>query len=165
MGGNELALGQRCRACGAVQFPLRTLCRICRHRKLEALPLSGRGYVHSLTPHGPHSAVAWIELEEGPLVRGHVTGDLPHGVFVGLPVALLTRQERLRLRSDGQGYAFRPIGRATRESLDIVPGRGARSGFVRRSDAWASRRPSPWTRTSLASDATHEAPGTRARGC
>ena len=110
--------GQRCSSCRAVQFPPRTLCRICRARSLEPHRFSGRGvvYSHAEVAQAPRGfagpyLVALVQLEEGVLVTAQLTDVEPEDVVIGLPVEMVTR----RLQERGEhgylvyGYKFRPI--------------------------------------------------------
>ena len=110
--------GCRCRACGAVQFPPRQVCRGCARTDLEPYRLSPRGKVYSFTEmaqaaagFAPPYLMALVELDEGPLVAAQLT-DIDAGeVEIGLPVEMVTR----RLREMGPqgylvyGYKFRPL--------------------------------------------------------
>jgi scaffold protein (connect acetoacetyl-CoA thiolase and HMG-CoA synthase) len=110
--------GQRCQACGAVQFPPRSACGACRSQTLEAYRFSGRGTVFSfaevaLAPQGfsaPYM-VALVELEEGVRVTAQLTDVDPDEVEIGMPVEMVTR----RLQEKGPhgylvyGYKFRPV--------------------------------------------------------
>lgn len=110
--------GQRCTACGAVQFPPRPACGSCGGRDLATHRLSGRGTVYSfselaLAPEGfaaPY-LVALVELEEGLRVTAQLTDVDPEEVEIGMPVEMVTR----RLQEKGEqgylvyGYKFRPV--------------------------------------------------------
>jgi uncharacterized OB-fold protein len=107
--------GQRCTGCKAVQFPARTVCRICRERSLEPCPLSGRGTVYSRAEAlrgvpSPYIA-AVVQLEEGLLVTAQLTDVDPEAAVIGLPVEMVTRrlQERGPHGDLVHGYRFRPI--------------------------------------------------------
>ncbi len=110
--------GSRCRACGEVQFPPRTVCRHCRGRDLEPRRLSGRGTVHSFTEMATAAAgfpppylMALVELEEGIKLAAQLTDVGPGEIEIGMPVEMVTR----RLREQGSrgylvyGYKFRPL--------------------------------------------------------
>ena len=66
-------LAQRCTGCAEFRHPPRPMCPTCQSVKWEAVPLSGRGTVHSwMKPVHPHLPmfdedflVALIDLEEG----------------------------------------------------------------------------------------------------
>ena len=110
--------GQRCTACGAVQFPPRGACGACRSTELEPYRFSGRGTVFSFAEvaqapkgfSGPY-LVALVELEEGIRVTAQLTDVDADEVGIGMPVEMVTR----RLQEKGPhgylvyGYKFRPV--------------------------------------------------------
>src|SRR5258708_34477208 len=90
--------GQRCAACGKVQFPPRSACRACRERDLEPYRLSGRGtvYSHAEVAQAPRGfaapyVVALIQLEEGLLVTAHPTDVEAPDVTTRRPVGMGSR--------------------------------------------------------------------------
>jgi uncharacterized protein len=121
--------GQRCAACGALQFPARLVCRACGGGDLAAHRLSGRGRVVSWAEvaqppagfEGPYF-VAIVELEEGIRVTAQLTDLDPEEVDIGLPVVMVTR----RIQDPGEegylvyGYKFRPILEPIRRALSLV---------------------------------------------
>ncbi|HEX9941790.1 MAG TPA: Zn-ribbon domain-containing OB-fold protein [Thermoanaerobaculia bacterium] len=110
--------GQRCGACGAVQFPPRRACGACRSTDLAAYRFSGRGTVYSYSEvgqapkgfSGPY-VVALVDLEEGVRVTAQLTDVDPEEVEIGMPVEMVTR----RLQEKGPhgylvySYKFRPV--------------------------------------------------------
>ncbi len=110
--------GQRCKDCGAVQFPPRGACGACRSQALETYRFSGRGTVYSFAEvaqapkgfSGPY-LVALVELAEGVRVTAQLTDVDPDEVEIGMPVEMVTR----RLQEKGPhgylvyGYKFRPV--------------------------------------------------------
>jgi len=95
-------VGQTCKACGAVSFPPKGVCKHCNASSdfVEA-PLSGRGKVHTFTLIGAGGAppefaeqekasgsypVAIVELDEGPKVIGQMADVSPKDVRVGMRV-------------------------------------------------------------------------------
>ncbi|HEX4964819.1 MAG TPA: Zn-ribbon domain-containing OB-fold protein [Thermoanaerobaculia bacterium] len=110
--------GQRCAACGAVQFPPRPACGACRSADLATYRFSGRGTVYSFAEvsqapkgfSGPY-VVAMVELEEGVRVTAQLTDVEPEDVEIGMPVEMVTR----RIQEKGPqgylvyGYKFRPV--------------------------------------------------------
>jgi uncharacterized OB-fold protein len=117
--------GQRCCACGKVQFPPRPACRACGQATLEPHRLSGRGtvYSHAEVGQAPRGfaapyVVALVRLEEGLLVTAQLTDVEASEVTIGLPVEMVTR----RLQEQGSqgylvyGYKFRPVAPARRPS-------------------------------------------------
>jgi len=118
-------LGHRCTRCGALHFPARTICRICRGRDFVGQPLTGRGVVHAIVPSDVPVATApprvrvLVLLEEGLLVGAHMR---PAEAIPGLPVVMLSPQER----AQEQGALFR----AARPSVSTraLGNRGERFG-------------------------------------
>lgn len=109
----------RCLECGQVSFPPRMVCPGCGSTKAEALQLSGRGRVVSITrvyqpPRGFASSstgvMALVELEEGVRVTAQITDVDPEQVSIGMEVEMVVR----RLRAEEErglivyGYKFRP---------------------------------------------------------
>ena len=111
--------GQRCAACGAVQFPPRHACSSCRGMNLAAHRLSGNGTVYSWSevaqaPHGFSGSylVALVDLEEGVRVTAQLTDVESDEVEIGMPVEMVTRRLQERGGSQGYlvyGYKFRPV--------------------------------------------------------
>ncbi len=109
--------GQTCSACGAVHFPARSSCSVCRGRELERRALSGRGTVYSYSeaaqaPEGfaPPYLMALVELEEGPVVAAQLADVEPEEIEIGMEVEMVTRRIR-ELAPQGYlvyGYKFRP---------------------------------------------------------
>jgi len=76
---------QACNACGAAQTLARYACRACGSTELQWRTANGAGRVYSVTtvarapsdefrPLAPY-ALAIVELDEGPRLMGHATGD------------------------------------------------------------------------------------------
>ncbi|MER3452270.1 MAG: nucleic acid-binding protein [Acidimicrobiia bacterium] len=86
---------QRCPACSHRQFYPRALCTSCGATP-EWEEASGRGTVHTFTVIRQNHArpfrdlipyvVAMVELEEGPMMMGNVTGCPVDDVRIGMPV-------------------------------------------------------------------------------
>jgi uncharacterized OB-fold protein len=107
----------RCLACGALHYPARTVCRICAGRRFVAQALSGRGIVHAIVVRRSSTSrsqagwiAAWVELEEGTLVRAQICAD---DAIVGLPVALVPRRERVGRCIPSAAHAFEAVARST----------------------------------------------------
>ncbi|MHC1605111.1 MAG: Zn-ribbon domain-containing OB-fold protein [Candidatus Methanofastidiosia archaeon] len=113
-------LGTKCKKCGAIHYPQRTVCNKCKNRSLEVFQFKGTGKVYSYTiirnpPQGyefckPYAA-AFIELDEGELVTAQLTDCDVENVEIGMPVELVTRK-LYEYGKDGiiiYGYKFRPI--------------------------------------------------------
>jgi uncharacterized OB-fold protein len=84
----------RCRTCDLVIFPLRAICDSCLGEEIDVAWLGPDGTVYSFTvvhesfglgsQPGPY-AVALVEIADGVLVRGLVSGAY-EGVSIGEPV-------------------------------------------------------------------------------
>jgi len=110
--------GQRCTACGAVQFPQQLACSSCHKTTLAPHALSGRGTVYSFSEmgnppkgfSGPYT-VALVQLEEGILVSAQLTDVEADQVTIGMPVEVVTRRLQA-CEPEGllvYGYKFRPV--------------------------------------------------------
>jgi hydroxymethylglutaryl-CoA synthase len=112
--------GQRCAACGHVQFPPRASCKACNSRQLSPAVLRGAGAIHSIATIGPGSApaefaeqqrrmgtydVAILQLEEGPRIAAQVADALPGELHIGDPVRLVVR--RLYVQDGAPRYGFK----------------------------------------------------------
>jgi uncharacterized OB-fold protein len=86
---------QECPDCGERQFYPRALCASCGGEP-EWLTASGRGVVHTFTVIRQYGmppfvdelpyVVAMVELEEGPMIMGNVTGGSVDDVHIGMAV-------------------------------------------------------------------------------
>ena len=84
---------RQCRDCGARHFMPRLLCPACWSDRLEWVPSSGRGRVHSfsIVHRAPTPAfaaiapyvVALIDLEEGPRMFANIIGADARSVSIG----------------------------------------------------------------------------------
>ncbi len=94
-------VGTRCRKCGGLFFPPRSLCPKCRRKgEIEPFPFSGSGTILSHTvirspPEGfekqsPY-AIAIIRLDEGTNISGQVIGD-PKDIGTGKRVRAVFRK-------------------------------------------------------------------------
>lgn len=95
-------VGQKCKKCGAVNFPPKGVCKHCNASSdFEELQLSGKGKVHTFVLIGAGGAppefaeqmkaggsypVAIVELAEGPKVIGQMTDVNPKDVKMGMSV-------------------------------------------------------------------------------
>lgn len=90
---------QRCRACGALRFPARTICSECLATEAEWIPVSGRGEVFSFNvmhqvyhpgfaAEVPY-AVVIVRLVEGPKMVTNLIGVDAHAVHIGMPVRVV----------------------------------------------------------------------------
>lgn len=114
-------IGVKCKNCGKVYFPPRTMCTECGRKSLgrmERLKLSGGGTVYSATsvyePHEQYDmlkpyAVALIELDEGAKILGQLIDCEPGEAKIGMRVKMTLR----KLGEDGKagtiyyGYKFK----------------------------------------------------------
>jgi len=95
-------IGQKCKKCGAVNFPPKGVCKYCSvSSEFEELQLSGKGKVHTFVLIGAGGAppefaeqekaggqypVAIVELKEGPKVIGQIAEVNPKDVKIDMPV-------------------------------------------------------------------------------
>jgi hydroxymethylglutaryl-CoA synthase len=95
-------IGQKCKKCGAVNFPPKGVCKYCSvSSEFEELQLSGKGKVHTFVLIGAGGAppefaeqekaggqypVAIVELKEGPKVIGQIAEVNPNDVKIDMPV-------------------------------------------------------------------------------
>lgn len=113
-------MGEVCPSCGAKLFPPRDVCPHCRGPAKEPYAFSGKGSVYSYStmyhaPEGYEGAapyvVAWVKLEEGPMVTAQLADVDQEDVYIGMPVEMVTR----KLHEDGDAglisynYKFRPV--------------------------------------------------------
>ncbi len=110
--GEHKLIASRCKACGSLYFPARPMCPECYGKDMEAVELSGKGYLAAysviyIAPtamlqagydrKNPYCA-AVVKLEEGPSICAQLVGvDVvhPESIQIGMPVAatFLTRGE------------------------------------------------------------------------
>ncbi len=69
----------RCTVCGATHWHPRAQCPFCRSDALRWEQASGRGTLHTFTvirrPHGAPDLLAYVRLEEGPLMLTSIVGE------------------------------------------------------------------------------------------
>ncbi|MGC9359528.1 MAG: Zn-ribbon domain-containing OB-fold protein [Anaerolineae bacterium] len=112
--------GEVCPNCGAKLFPPRDVCPHCHGPAKEPFVFSGRGHIYSFStmynaPEGYEGAapytVAWVKLDEGPMVTAQLADVEQEDVFIGMPVEMVTR----KVHEDGEAglisynYKFRPV--------------------------------------------------------
>ncbi len=95
---HELIL-QRCGACDMVRFHPRALCPACLSAEIRWLRASGRGEIYTFTVTHQNQApawrtrlpyvLAWIQLQEGPLVLSNVVGAAPDALRIGASVEVV----------------------------------------------------------------------------
>jgi len=117
-------IGQKCKKCGAVNFPPKGVCKYCQiSSDFEEIQLSGRGKVHTFVlisaggappefaeqeKAGGQYPVAIVQLEEGPKVIGQIADADPKEVKIDMPVKaelrkIYTEEEVIRY-----GFKFVP---------------------------------------------------------
>ena len=113
-------IGSKCRACGRVFFPKRSICRVCMlEDTMEEIPLSTRGKIDTFTvvrvaPLGFKAPYiqAFVDLPEGQRIFSLITGCEPsedalkEGQEVELVIDKITEDEK---GNDLIGYKFRPV--------------------------------------------------------
>ena len=112
-------IGETCDSCGTKLFPPRDVCLECEAPAKELYTFTGVGEIYSYTtvyeaPAGfaeyAHYTVAFVKLEEGPVVTAQLTDVAKGDLHIGMKVEMVTR----KLRTDGPegmiiyGYKFRP---------------------------------------------------------
>ena len=119
-GDKSHLIGSKCRVCGRVFFPKRSICRVCMiEDTLEEIPLSTRGKIDTFTvvrvaPLGFKAPYiqAFVDLPEGQRIFSLITGCEPsedalkEGQEVELVIDKITEDER---GNDLIGYKFRPV--------------------------------------------------------
>lgn len=82
-----------CRSCERLHWYPRGICPHCYSDQLEPREASGRGVVFSCT-HAPgaDSAVAYVTLEEGPMLLARIVDTNPAGLSIGQKVQLAGAQ-------------------------------------------------------------------------
>jgi uncharacterized OB-fold protein len=110
----ERLVAQRCPSCRRFRHPPRPMCPHCRSLTYEMVELSGRGTVYSYAVlHHPQNPAfeypvlaALVDLEEGVRFVTNVVGVDPHGVRIGMDVAV----EFATTVDDHRVPVFRPVG-------------------------------------------------------
>ena len=126
--------GTVCTQCGDKSFPPQTVCTACQtDAHLQPLVFQGKGTVASFTTvhtpvpglvHDSPYVLAWVRLEEGPLLTTQLVDIMPGDVHVGMSVVLTTRQLQVQ-GAEGPliyGYKFMP---ATTPTAPFSPTEGA----------------------------------------
>jgi len=99
-------LGERCKSCGTVQFPLNRVCSVCRSKdNFEKVKLAKKGTVFTFTKDyirsGGAQPIPWcvIDLEKGGRIFLTMTDCDPEKVKVGMEVEMV-----FRIYHDGAGF-------------------------------------------------------------
>lgn len=77
---------KRCRACGQSHFYPRPICPFCMSADTEWVEASGRARLYTFTPQRKAelpSAIAFVELEEGPRLLALVVDSDPASLAIG----------------------------------------------------------------------------------
>jgi uncharacterized OB-fold protein len=88
----------QCQNCGARYFPA-TDCMICDNPKMEWSEVSGHGKVYSFIiyytnyhtkwkKHVPYN-VAWIKLDEGPIIMSNIVNCQNKDIYIDMPVEVV----------------------------------------------------------------------------
>lgn len=82
-------VASRCLGCDALDFPARTICRVCLGTDFGRELLSGDGTLYAFTTihtAGEPYTVGYVDLPAGPRAFGHVRS--PEGLRPDIPVSL-----------------------------------------------------------------------------
>ena len=90
---------QRCRGCGALRFPAREICSQCLSRRVEWVPVSGRGEIFSynvmhqvyhpgFATEVPYAVVV-VQLDEGAKMISNLVGVAPQDIRIGMRVEVV----------------------------------------------------------------------------
>jgi uncharacterized OB-fold protein len=116
VGGKPTLIGSKCRACGQVFFPSKSVCLNCMSEDVETVRLSRDGglytytTVHMPSEHFPPPyTVGWIELPEGIRVFSQIRGWQEQPLRIGLGMRMYI--ETLWQDGDNEmtGFVFRPL--------------------------------------------------------
>lgn len=118
-------LGQKCKKCGAVNFPPKGVCKYCNDSaEFDEIKLSGKGKIHTFVLIGAGGAppefaeqekaggtypVAIVELDEGPKVIGQVSGADPKEIKMDMPVETELRKVYSEEGVIRYGFKFVPV--------------------------------------------------------
>lgn len=118
-------VGQRCLACGKINFPPKAVCKYCKQgTSFEDVQLSGKGTIYSYTiiagggapPEFAAEArckgsypVLIVELEEGPRVIAQMVDPPEEGISIGMPVKAVFRRIYEEEGVIRYGYKFRLV--------------------------------------------------------
>ncbi|WP_326538600.1 Zn-ribbon domain-containing OB-fold protein [Pseudorhodoferax sp.] len=97
----------RCRACGQVHWHPRAQCPECRSDDLAWTESKGSGTLHTFTVvrrPGENTLLAYVRLDEGPLLMTNIVGAQADALRIGMPV-----QVDFRATAEGRvAPVFRP---------------------------------------------------------
>jgi uncharacterized protein len=114
--GDVCLTGNRCRGCGQIYFPARSLCFNCFDEDLESIGFGREGTLYSYTvSHMPSTRFAapyyagWVDVSEGIRVFAPLVAEegvqLKVGLRMGLIIDELWREGERRV----VGYKYRPL--------------------------------------------------------
>jgi uncharacterized OB-fold protein len=113
-------IGSKCRACGEVVFPLKTMCPHCGSDDVQEMLIGPRGKLYSFTviyqpaPIGYKGPVPYgvvkVEMPEGLRITGHATVSDPAQLSIGMAMELIV--DRIFTDSNDNdiiGFKFKPV--------------------------------------------------------
>lgn len=111
--------GGRCLGCGRVCFPMKPVCPNCFDGKLEDVPLSNKGKLHTFAcshmgPPGMEKpyVIGFIDLPEGIKLFSLITRCEPWNEVLKVDMEMEMVVETVRRDEEGTeiiGYKFRPV--------------------------------------------------------
>ncbi len=114
--GKPTLIGSKCRSCGQVLFPLKSLCLNCMSTDVEAIKLSRYGKLYTFTTvymasehFPPPYSVGWIELPEDIRIFSQIRGWQEQPLKIGMEMRMYI--ETLWQDGDDEviGFVFRPV--------------------------------------------------------
>ncbi len=112
-------VGSKCRSCGVVAFPKRTVCHKCRKDTVEEMALGNRGKLASFVvawavPEGfkPPMMLGYIDMPEGVRLLSMITGCEPSYDALELGQEMGLVFEQIRTDEDGNqvmAFKFEPV--------------------------------------------------------
>ena len=108
--------GNRCRACGRIYFPVRSLCFDCLSEDLEPIGFGGEGKLYSYTisymPSFRFEApffAGWVSTTEGVRVFAPLVIEEEGQLRIGMNMALLICELWREGETSIVGYKYRPL--------------------------------------------------------
>lgn len=114
--GEPALIGSKCRSCGQVLFPAKSVCLNCMSPDVEFIKLSRDGKLYTYTTvymasehFPPPYMVGWIELPEDIRIFSQIRGWQEHTLKIGTNMRLYI--ETLWQDEDREviGFVFRPV--------------------------------------------------------
>lgn len=106
---------QKCKSCGAIQFPARQICRQCDSEDMESVKLSRRGKVYTFTVDtlipgpDPPTAMVSVDLEGGGRLYTQMTDVDPKEVDIEMEVEAVFRRLHQGGGFNNYFWKFRPV--------------------------------------------------------